>query len=116
MPVTRWRLRPFPYFYTTSANKTQPACTTGGARLLVDRCELRDRCRLNAASDNVNPMELVKMPEQIRKLAYSIAELGRLVVTKAGRRSLVLYDDALAWLTTLPKLAPTPMSRRDIGV
>jgi excisionase family DNA binding protein len=133
MPVMRWRRRPFPYFYTTSANKTQPACTTGEARLLVDRCELRDRCRLNAASDNVNPMELVKMPEQIRKLAYSIAELaeisgigrsflyeeikaGRLVVTKAGRRSLVLYDDALAWLTTLPKLAPTPMSRRDIGV
>jgi len=73
------------------------------------------------------------MPEQIRKLAYSIAELteisgigrsflyeeikaGRLVVTKAGRRSLVLYDDALAWLTTLPKLTPTPTSRRDMGV
>ena len=33
-----------------------------------------DRCQLNAASDNVNSMELVKMPEQIRKLAYSIAE------------------------------------------
>jgi hypothetical protein len=90
-------------------------------------------CRLNAASDNVNSMELVKMPEQIRKLAYSIAELteisgigrsflyeeiksGRLVVTKAGRRSLILYDDALAWLTTLPKLSPTPTCRHDIGV
>jgi hypothetical protein len=88
---------------------------------------------LNAASGNVNSMELVKMPEQIRKLAYSIAELteisgigrsflyeeikaGRLVVTKAGRRSLVLYDDALAWLTTLPKLTPTPTSGRDMGV
>ena len=63
------------------------------------------------------------MPEQFRKLAYSIAELcdmagvgrsflyeevkaGHLVVTKAGRRSIVLHDDAVAWLTALPKLAP----------
>jgi hypothetical protein len=65
------------------------------------------------------------MPEQFRKLAYSIAELsemagvgrsflyeevkaGHLVVTKAGRRSIVLHDDAVAWLTALPKLAPAP--------
>jgi hypothetical protein len=64
------------------------------------------------------------MPEQFRKLAYSIAELcemsgvgrtflyeevkaGHLVLTKAGRRSIVLHDDAVAWLTKLPKLAPT---------
>jgi hypothetical protein len=63
------------------------------------------------------------MPEQFRKLAYSIAELcemagvgrsflyeevkaGHLVVTKAGRRSIVLHDDAVAWLAALPKLAP----------
>jgi hypothetical protein len=62
-----------------------------------------------------------RMPEQFRKLAYSIAELcemagvgrsflyeevkaGHLVVTKAGRRSIVLHDDAVAWLTALPKL------------
>jgi hypothetical protein len=61
--------------------------------------------------------------EQLRKLAYSIAELsemagvgrsflyeevkaGHLVVTKAGRRSIVLHNDAVAWLTKLPKLAP----------
>ena len=60
---------------------------------------------------------------ELRKLAYSIAELcamagvgrsflyeevkaGHLVVTKAGRRSIVLHDDAVAWLTALPKLAP----------
>jgi hypothetical protein len=65
------------------------------------------------------------MPERFRKLAYSIAELcdmagvgrsflyeevkaGHLVVTKAGRRSIVLHDDAVAWLTALPKLAPAP--------
>jgi hypothetical protein len=65
------------------------------------------------------------MPEQLRKLAYSIAELtemsgvgrsylyeeikaGRLVVTKAGRRSLVLHNDALAWLDSLPKLTSSP--------
>jgi hypothetical protein len=64
------------------------------------------------------------MPEQLRKLAYSIAELreiagvgrsflyeevkaGHLVLTKAGRRSIVLHDDAVAWLTKLPKLSPT---------
>jgi excisionase family DNA binding protein len=63
------------------------------------------------------------MLEQERKLAYSISELselsgvgrtflyeqislGRLVVTKAGRRSLILYDDAREWLASLPKLAP----------
>jgi hypothetical protein len=67
-----------------------------------------------------------KMPERFRKLAYSIAELsemagvgrsflyeevkaGHLVVTKAGRRSIVLHGDAVAWLTALPKLAPAPI-------
>jgi len=65
------------------------------------------------------------MPEQISKLAYSISELsemsgigrsflyeeikaGRLTVTKAGRRSIVLHGDALAWLTSLPKLNTAP--------
>jgi hypothetical protein len=92
-----------------------------------------DYGRLNAASVHVDFMELVEMPDQIRKLAYSIAELtemsgvgrsflyeevkaGRLIVTKAGRRSIVLYDDALAWLTTLPKLTPTPTLHRGTGV
>jgi hypothetical protein len=72
------------------------------------------------------------MPEQLRKLAYSISELsqmsgvgrsflyeevkaGHLIVTKAGRRSIVLYDDALAWLTKLPKLAPTSTPPRGTG-
>ena len=74
------------------------------------------------------------MPEQFRKLAYSIAELsemagvgrsflyeevkaGHLVVTKAGRRSIVLHDDAVAWLTTLPKLTPastSPQGTREV--
>jgi hypothetical protein len=93
-----------------------------------------DDCgRLNAGSDHVDSMELIEMPEQIRKLAYSIAELTeisgvgrsflyeeikarRLTVTKAGRRSLVLYDDALAWLTRLPKLTPTSTPHRGTGV
>jgi hypothetical protein len=69
-------------------------------------------------------MELMEMSEQGRKLAYSIAELtqisgvgrsflyeeikaGRLIVTKAGRRSLVLHGDAMAWLTSLPKTSAT---------
>jgi hypothetical protein len=69
-------------------------------------------------------MELMEMSEQGRKLAYSIAELtqisgvgrsflyeeikaGRLVVTKAGRRSLVLHGDAMAWLASLPKTSAT---------
>lgn len=64
------------------------------------------------------------MPLQSNKLAYSIAELaelagvgrtflydevkaGRLVLTKAGRRSIVLFDNALAWLSKLPKAPPT---------
>jgi hypothetical protein len=76
-----------------------------------------------------------KMPEQFRKLAYSIAELcemagvgrsflyeevkaGHLVLTKAGRRSIVLHDDAVAWLSKLPKLAPSstrPGSMRGVS-
>jgi hypothetical protein len=60
------------------------------------------------------------MTEQISKLAYSISELsemscvgrsflyeeikaGRLTVTKASRRSIVLHGDAVAWLSNLPK-------------
>jgi hypothetical protein len=67
------------------------------------------------------------VPEHFRKLAYSIAELcqmagvgrsflyeevkaGHLVLTKAGRRSIVLHDDAVAWLTALPKLTPASIS------
>lgn len=67
------------------------------------------------------------MPEDI-KLAYSIQELsrmsglgrtflyeevsrGRLVLTKAGRRSIVLRDDALAWIAKLPKLARSPSTK-----
>jgi hypothetical protein len=69
------------------------------------------------------------MPEQIRKLAYSITELteisgvgrsflyeeikaGHLIVTKAGRRSLILHEDAIAWITTLPKLPPATGASR----
>jgi hypothetical protein len=61
------------------------------------------------------------MKEQNSKLACSISEFsemsgvgrsflyeeikaGRLTVTKAGRRSIVLHVDALAWLSSLPKL------------
>jgi hypothetical protein len=99
----------------------------------MNAADFDDCCRLSTASVCVDSMELIKMHEPIRKLAYSIAELteisgigrsflyeeikaGRLVVTKAGRRSLVLYDDALAWLTTLPKLTPTPTAHRGTGV
>jgi hypothetical protein len=73
--------------------------------------------------------------EQLSKLAYSIAELcqmagvgrsflyeevkaGHLVLTKAGRRSIVLHDDAVAWLTHLPKRAPAstpPGGRRSVS-
>lgn len=59
--------------------------------------------------------------EELRlKLAYSIRDLmaasglgrtfiyeeiksERLIVRKAGRRSIVLRDDALAWLSSFPK-------------
>ena len=66
------------------------------------------------------------MSEQDRRLAYSIADLtriagvgrsflyeeikaGRLIVRKAGRRSLVLAADATAWLASLPKVAPAEL-------
>lgn len=67
---------------------------------------------------------------KVEKLAYSIQELcdlsglgrtflyeeikaGRLIVTKAGRRSIVLQDDALGWLAGLPKLPPCALHRGD---
>jgi hypothetical protein len=63
------------------------------------------------------------MPEPSGRIAYSIDEIckmsglgrtflyeeigaRRLIVTKAGRRSIVLYDDMVAWLAKLPKLTP----------
>ena len=62
------------------------------------------------------------MATQFQKLAYPTAELcelagvgrsflyeevkaGHHIVTKAGRRSIVLHDDAVGWLTNLTKLA-----------
>ena len=70
------------------------------------------------------------MAAQFHKLAYSIAEVcqmagvgrsflyeqvkaGHLLVTKAGRRSIVLHDDAVAWLTALPKLTPASTPPQD---
>ena len=64
------------------------------------------------------------MQTHLAKLAYSILEFagiaglgrsfiyeeiksGRLKVRKAGRRSIILQDDALAYLTSLPNLSPT---------
>ena len=68
---------------------------------------------------------------QIEKLAYSIQEIsklsglgrtflyeeikaGRLIVSKAGRRSIVLRDDAANWLAGLPKL-PSSAAHQDAG-
>jgi hypothetical protein len=53
-----------------------------------------------------------------RSFLYEEAKVGHLVLTKAGRRSIVLHDDAVAWLTNLPKLAPTstpPRSTRAVS-
>jgi predicted DNA-binding protein YlxM (UPF0122 family) len=41
-----------------------------------------------------------------RTFIYDEINAGRLIVTKAGRRSLVLAEHAKAWLDSLPKLAP----------
>jgi hypothetical protein len=63
------------------------------------------------------------MADKKRKLAFSIAELvevsnlgrsfiyeeikaGHLVARKAGRRTLVLHEDAESWLTSLPTHQP----------
>jgi hypothetical protein len=63
------------------------------------------------------------MTEPIGRLAYSIDEIckmsglgrtflyeeigaQRLIVTKAGRRSIVLHGDMMTWLAKLPKLTP----------
>jgi hypothetical protein len=68
---------------------------------------------------------------RIEKLAYSIQELsklsglgrtflyeeikvGRLIVSKAGRRSIVLHDDATNWLAGLPRLG-MPAVHQDAG-
>jgi excisionase family DNA binding protein len=63
------------------------------------------------------------MADKKRKLALSIAELvevsglgrsfiyeeikaGHLVARKAGRRTLILHEDAESWLTSLPTHQP----------
>ena len=68
---------------------------------------------------------------RIEKLAYSIQELsrlsglgrtflyeeikaGRLIVSKAGRRSIVLHDHAENWLARLPK-ANSAATQQDFG-
>jgi excisionase family DNA binding protein len=47
-----------------------------------------------------------------RTFIYEEINAGRLIVTKAGRRSLVRAEDAKAWLDALPKLAPKPEGER----
>lgn len=71
---------------------------------------------------NISQTELQRRAEQSlrdRKLAYTIPELvratgvgrsklyqeiqaSRLLVKKCGKRTLVLHDDAIAWLQSLP--------------
>jgi len=53
-----------------------------------------------------------------RSFLYEEVKAGHLVLTKAGRRSIVLHDDAVAWLTHLPKRAPAstpPGGRRSVS-
>ena len=43
-----------------------------------------------------------------RTFLYDEIGARRLIVTKAGRRSIVLHDDAKAWLAKLPKFGELP--------
>jgi hypothetical protein len=52
--------------------------------------------------------ELCEMAGVGRSYLYEEVKAGHLVVTKAGRRSIVLHGDAVAWLAKLPKLAASP--------
>jgi hypothetical protein len=45
---------------------------------------------------------------------YEEVKAGHLIVTKAGRRSIVLLDDALAWLTKLPRRHRHPLEARGV--
>lgn len=40
-----------------------------------------------------------------RTMAFAEIKAGRLIVTKAGKRSLIRVADAEAWLNALPKSA-----------
>lgn len=41
-----------------------------------------------------------------RTFTYGEIKAGRLKVRKAGRRTIILRDDALSYLNSLPELAP----------
>jgi hypothetical protein len=51
--------------------------------------------------------ELAELSGVGRTFLYSEVKAGKLVLTKAGRRSIILHDHAMAWLAGLPKSSPT---------
>jgi predicted DNA-binding transcriptional regulator AlpA len=46
--------------------------------------------------------EFVQLSGMGRSYIYQEIKAGRLIVRKAGRRSLILRDEGLAWLANLP--------------
>ena len=46
--------------------------------------------------------EFVQLSGMGRSYIYQEIKAGRLIVRKAGRRTLILRDEGLAWLANLP--------------
>jgi hypothetical protein len=52
--------------------------------------------------------QLVEVSGLGRSFIYEEIKAGRLVARKAGRRTLVLHEDAERWLGSLPTHQPQP--------
>jgi hypothetical protein len=80
--------------------------------------------RADASQRGVSEMRIEKLAYSIQELSklsglgrtflYDEIKAGRLIVSKAGRRSIVLHGDAANWLAGLPKL-PSSATPRGVG-
>jgi hypothetical protein len=55
--------------------------------------------------------EFVQLSGLGRSFIYQEIKEGRLIVRKAGRRTLILHDEGRAWLAGLPARSPSDSSK-----
>ena len=58
-----------------------------------------------ATKEAYNIVEVCERAGSSRTSIYAAIKSGELVARKRGRRTIVLHDDLIGWLRSLPKMA-----------
>ncbi|WP_156115952.1 DNA-binding protein [Bosea sp. UNC402CLCol] len=59
---------------------------------------------------------LIQASGRGRSTIFEDIAAGRLIARKAGGKTIILYDDAVAWLHALPVREPSRLTSRHIAI